>query len=313
MTHLLSLTRDADFWRKRWLEAKMRSPANRRFRGSRSEEIALWDRRASSYAEHTAGERSRQDRESLLGWLSGAGALSAEARVLDIGAGPGNFALAMAARVREVVALEPSEGMLAILRRRLAEQGCANVRAVAAAWEDFDLEEELRAGPFDLVFASMSPGVSDPAALARMVRASGRFCFWSGWSGGLWGRWGRAQAELWPRLFGEELGEYPSDALYPFGLLYAQGFRPDLRFRGREMRIEEDAEEVVAALSEHLSRYAVITPSIRSLIEDHVAAYSRQGLFRQSFTAWQAFMLWRVEGPSPLERREPGAATGGPA
>ncbi|MEI7745659.1 MAG: class I SAM-dependent methyltransferase [Chloroflexota bacterium] len=53
---------------------------------------------------------------------------------LDIGAGAGRYALPLALRVREVVAVEPSAGMRRALRSGLDEHGIANVRIVPGTW-----------------------------------------------------------------------------------------------------------------------------------------------------------------------------------
>ena len=53
---------------------------------------------------------------------------------LDIGAGAGRYALPLALRVREVIALDPSPGMLAALREQAAEHGIANVAAIEGRW-----------------------------------------------------------------------------------------------------------------------------------------------------------------------------------
>ena len=53
---------------------------------------------------------------------------------LDIGAGAGRYALPLALRVREVVAVEPSDGMRAALAELMAEHGIANIRVVADRW-----------------------------------------------------------------------------------------------------------------------------------------------------------------------------------
>jgi SAM-dependent methyltransferase len=53
---------------------------------------------------------------------------------LDIGAGGGRYALPLALRAREVIALDPSQGMLGVLRERMAEYGISNVRVVEARW-----------------------------------------------------------------------------------------------------------------------------------------------------------------------------------
>jgi SAM-dependent methyltransferase len=55
---------------------------------------------------------------------------------LDIGAGAGRYALPLALKVREVVAVEPSGGMRRALRTGMAEHGISNVRVVAGSWPE---------------------------------------------------------------------------------------------------------------------------------------------------------------------------------
>lgn len=55
---------------------------------------------------------------------------------LDIGAGAGRYALPLALRVAEVVAVEPSASMRNALRTGKAEHGLDNIRIVGAAWPD---------------------------------------------------------------------------------------------------------------------------------------------------------------------------------
>lgn len=53
---------------------------------------------------------------------------------LDIGAGGGRYALPLALKVREVVAVDPSSGMLEQLRAGMADAGIANVRVAESRW-----------------------------------------------------------------------------------------------------------------------------------------------------------------------------------
>ena len=53
---------------------------------------------------------------------------------LDIGAGGGRYALPLALMVRDVIAVEPSEGMRRVLRDGMVEHGIANVHVVAERW-----------------------------------------------------------------------------------------------------------------------------------------------------------------------------------
>ncbi len=54
--------------------------------------------------------------------------------LLDIGAGGGRYALPLALECRQVIAVEPSEGMLGVLRAGIDEHGIGNVRVVAERW-----------------------------------------------------------------------------------------------------------------------------------------------------------------------------------
>ena len=56
--------------------------------------------------------------------------------VIDAGAGTGRYALALAASVRQVTAVDPSAAMLAVLQRDAQERSIANVATVQATWED---------------------------------------------------------------------------------------------------------------------------------------------------------------------------------
>lgn len=89
--------------------------------------------------------------------------------VLDVGSGPGRFAVALAPKVAQVTAVDPSKRMLAILRRRAKEAGLANVRTVAGRWEDVDVE------PADVVISSyVLPIVADAGPFVAKLHAAAR-------------------------------------------------------------------------------------------------------------------------------------------
>jgi SAM-dependent methyltransferase len=295
MDYRLNPTRDPEFWERLWWQAKESSPVNRRFRLKQEDEIADWNQRAESYAQHAVSGASQNHREKILEWLDSAGALDANFTVLDIGAGPGTFTIPLSFRVREVWALEPAGEMLKILKRRSRQAGAKNITSMHGPWEQIDAVQKGWLGRFDLVFASMSPGISDPEALEKMNRASRKFCYMSGWSGPLWGRWGKAKSELWLQIFQEDLGDFPSDILYAFGLLYALGYRPDLRFRYRSSTVEEETSAAVEGLIAEFDQYTEVDAGERRLIEEYVQEKSTGGIFTQSWTTSQGFMLWRVD------------------
>ena len=101
--------------------------------------------------------------------------LRAEWTALDYGAGTGLLALALAARVRRVLAVDSSAGMLAVLAQKARAGGCANVETLHA---DFS-KDPLPPGPLDLVASAMTlHHVADVAGLLRtffaLLAPSGR-------------------------------------------------------------------------------------------------------------------------------------------
>jgi SAM-dependent methyltransferase len=68
--------------------------------------------------------------------------------VLDIGAGGGRIAIALSRRCRQLVAVEPSPAMRAVLEDEIAKHGVRNIRIVPARWEDAEV------APAALAFAA---------------------------------------------------------------------------------------------------------------------------------------------------------------
>lgn len=68
--------------------------------------------------------------------------------VIDVGAGAGRLALPLALRCRQVIAVEPSPSMAAVLMQQAAEHDIYNVSLVQAPWEDAEVQ------PADVVLCS---------------------------------------------------------------------------------------------------------------------------------------------------------------
>ncbi|MGQ9498657.1 MAG: class I SAM-dependent methyltransferase [Desulfotomaculales bacterium] len=130
------------FWARAWEEAAKNAPTHRRRVRNDEEMIENWNRRAASFARGTSGAKGARRQEEVLALLRREGALRPGIRVLDIGAGPGNFALPLASVAGEMVAVEPAAGMLRILQERAACAGIKNIICLQRTWQEIDLEKE---------------------------------------------------------------------------------------------------------------------------------------------------------------------------
>jgi SAM-dependent methyltransferase len=145
-------------WNERWREA-----AAQRWQRT-NQRSQYWNRRAASFGERSHdGGYARAFFAAVTpepGWT-----------VLDVGCGSGTLALPLAGVVREVTAMDFSEGMIEQLRRRTREQGITNVKALHAAWEDD--WDQAGIGTYDVAIASRSLVVEDlEAALRKLDRAA---------------------------------------------------------------------------------------------------------------------------------------------
>lgn len=107
--------------------------------------------------------------------------------VVDVGAGTGRFSLALAPRVQEVVAVDPSRAMLGVLARTARARGLTNVRRIESSWEDAPLAPAEGGLPrADLVFCSyVLPLVVDAEPFLTKMDAAcqGRaFVYMNAWS-----------------------------------------------------------------------------------------------------------------------------------
>ncbi|SMP40249.1 class I SAM-dependent methyltransferase [Anoxynatronum buryatiense] len=138
---------------------------------------SFWNSRAHHF-DQKAAERSAE-REALVSRLEAGGLINSESQVLDIGCGPGTYAVPLAERTWWVTALDVSSQMLAFCKERAAMAGVKNLTLLEMDWRETNLETHQWEGAFDLVMASMSPGVHNAETLDKLMKASRKACYLS--------------------------------------------------------------------------------------------------------------------------------------
>lgn len=162
---------------------------------------------------------------------------------LDIGAGAGRYALPLALKAREVIALDPSSGMLKQLREGMEEHGVSNIRVVEGRWPmdnapradvaliahvGYDIDD---IGPFLEAMEASADRLCVAVLLARSPAA--------------------AAAPIWERVHGEPRAQLP--ALPEFlSLLLARGRLFEVRLSERPPMMYPSPEMALAFLRQQL-------------------------------------------------------------
>ena len=138
---------------------------------------------------------------------------------LEWGPGWGHYTIDLAKFCREVDCVDISRDVLDFILRIGAEQGCKNLNAVQAKWEDFEPERS-----YDLVFGYNCFYRQENLAecFARMDRVADRLCV-AGMNNGLAPTWVCEMEKA-----GAQVRWEWKDYIYFVGVLYQMGIDPNL-------------------------------------------------------------------------------------
>lgn len=190
--------------------------------------------------------------------------------VLEVGSGPGTYSIPLAQRVRIVVCMDSSAGMLDRLFERARGMGLTNMERFHKDWGTY----VPRKG-YDLCLASLLPGSESPESMLRMEGAARRGC----------------AILSWDRLGHDDL---TADILGHLGMEGARprrgctAFEEWLSENGREYHVDRfdihvEAErpyEEVAAREEALVRALGADGDVASAVRGSLDRFSRDGVVR---------------------------------
>jgi SAM-dependent methyltransferase len=136
----------------------------------------FWNRKAKTFPRYSPGEDTYE--AGVLRLAKDNGVVFAGARVLDVGAGTGMYTLRIAKEAQEVVAVDFSEEMLAILVEDALKLNLTNLKTHQSDWLTFPVT-----GVFNVVFCSMCPAMGQPGGLEKLLTIPRAQVIYLGWNG----------------------------------------------------------------------------------------------------------------------------------
>lgn len=211
--------------------------------------IERWEKRAKPFAENVLGDVGSPRVVKIIDWMEKQGVQLDGSSVLDIGSGPGAFTIPFAQKAERVVALEPVKAMADILREQVKKSELHNVEIVEEPWETVNIQDKQWEEAFDLVFASMVPGISDMETAEKAIRSSRKYCYISSFAGK---RQFQGVVDLWPILFEHEQSNHHLDIQYLLNIIYTQGYAFSLKVWQEDKQKQLSAEQAYDELLKQL-------------------------------------------------------------
>jgi ubiquinone/menaquinone biosynthesis C-methylase UbiE len=217
-----------------------------------------WDR---------AQKNHRQRIENIIQDLN----VSPSSRILDIGAGPGIISIPLSGKVSHITAVDPSPGMISVLKEKMSEQGITNIHYLEKYWEDIQPTIDLMP-PYDIVIASLSLDMLNiQPALKKMDNICSKAVYLYWFAGEP--TWETHTRNLMPLLHGITYSPLPKCDIL-FNVLYRMGIYPHIS-KSTYHHIEQynSREE---ALDHYKSYYHVSTPEQIQVLKNYLTAILQQ-------------------------------------
>ncbi len=254
--------------------------------GRREKESArdFWDGRAEEFNTLPDDDRPEMVTELLLS----RDMLKSDGAVLDIGCGPGKFSLALGEHSDSVLGIDLSGRMIDLARENAVSMNRVSFENIS--WEDSSLSEKGWEKKFDLVFASMCPGIFSAETLLKMCRASRGACYLSSFAS----RTDPVAVKLSQAMGRSGDRERWEKHMYAvFNILWLSGYFPEISYYKRKSVKSMSAEDAAAIYCRYMNIDKGDTDG-RGFVESYIDSSAGNGILLVESESTVAMMTWRV-------------------
>ncbi len=234
-----------------------------------------WESSASTYS---CGGYSTI-RDSVLSALDGRGLL--DGTVLDIGCGPGTYAIPMSSKARHVIATDLNRGMLDRMEKECLLKGISNISTVQC-----DCLEVPQSCACDLAFVSLCPPMNCPEGLSYMERLGHACAYVSScaFSEGL-------ESRVW-RSLGRSYSYAGYNTEYPFRYLKAMDRDPEMMLFSQRNVAVRTVEDTISRYISLVSRYRTLEDWMHDAIEETVSKEAVDGYIESDSETVMGLLIW---------------------
>lgn len=260
-------------------------------KAAKASRTSFWDNRADEFnklvAQGTADERTRK----IVEFMSHHNLFTANSSILDIGCGPGRFAVEFAKKSSTVTCLDISGKMLDYAQKNAAASNLSNISFENLNWDDANLDEYGWRKKFDLVIAINSPGIHDLITLKKMIEASKGYCFLSHFVE----RSDSVQDILRTEILKLKDPKFYINTIYSiFNILWLSGYYPNITYIDTDREHIRSVEEACTYYGTLFETGSDQTNERNKLIKNYLEQISLNGYVRERVQTKTAWIFWKV-------------------
>ncbi|MFH0967157.1 MAG: class I SAM-dependent methyltransferase [Methanobacteriota archaeon] len=254
-----------------------------------------WNRRADTFAKDMDEERKQKKTADFFNLLDEAGFQPFGATVLDIGCGTGSLSIPLAQAGAEVTSLDISSGMLGRLRE-IAEHEGIQINPIECSWWTADIDKLGFRNKFDLVIASMTPGINDVETFDRMMACSKKYCYYSNF---IRKNPDKVPSDIYVKILRKapQSDTFAAGLLYPFMYLYTLGFHPIIKFYHKSVRREQDWSDAAEKAIDYLLLSQTLSDEMKEEIREYYKDHSTDGRYNADYEKYSGMIIWSIDTP----------------
>jgi len=262
---------------KEWLEARRRHPAVSE--GCDINSAEYWEQCSANYS----SERYDLIKEQIIDHLLNTGLLNKDRTLLDVGSGPGTFALPMCQYLKKITCMDITPGMISRIREICERGSIHNIDTLQSDWLHY--EQDVRS--YDIVFSALCPAMNDPSSILKMEKYAEEYCVYVSSIN----KERTMHLEICDKL-GKDFSFEGYNTEYPFKFLKDVGRKPLLKIFSERFESKMSVEKVIESEIEALRRYKDIS-ELRSTVEKVVLSHATGGVVNTVSDINMGLLIWR--------------------
>ena len=263
---------------KEWNEKRMRHPF---FAENLSESTVskCWEASSRNYSM----PNYMRIRDNIVSEIKDSGIFENGRTMLDIGCGPGTYAILFSPYLQSIECLDASHGMLSRLLEECDKNNLDNITTTFADWNAYVPSKER-----DIAFTSLCPPTNTPESILKMEACARQKCIYVSSAS----KDSKISKELWKKL-GKDYSFEGYNTNYPFQFLKEIGRSPELKmFTDKVVIIDRPLEDVIEDEIRRLTSYMDITDDVRNIVRNVYTDHSQDSRIFVESEVRAGLLIW---------------------